>query len=71
MFRNKTFDSGGGSITSRNSYDRGRGDGRSGQRDDSRHNQFSDDLVLKVNSGDIGRIIGMLINQYIVLIQLV
>lgn len=72
VFKNKNFDSGGGSFSnessrfgSRNSYDRG--GGRSSQPfvdDQSGHNRFSDNLVLKVNSGDIGRIIGMLNDQY-------
>ena len=56
MFKNKYSDSGGRPFGSECT-------GRSSQpfMNDENRSQFSDDLELKVNSGDIGRIIGMLI----------
>ena len=71
VFRNRNFDSGGRSFSnegtrfgSRSSQDRGSNRSSRPYVDDQSHqNRFSDDLILKVNSGDIGRIIGMLNKQ--------
>ena len=54
MFKNKYADSRGRSFGSESA-------GRSGQPfvGNESGNRFSDDLELKVNSGDVGRIIGM------------
>ena len=54
VFKNKYSDSGGRSYGTEYT-------GRSNQAfmNDENRSQFSDDLELKVNSGDIGRIIGM------------
>ena len=71
VFRNRNFDSGGRSFSNegtrfggRSSQDRGSNRSSRPYMDDQSHqNRFSDDLILKVNSGDIGRIIGMFNKQ--------
>ena len=78
VFKNKNFDSGGrsfGNKKSRQPFMEDRGQGRSyengsrmfGRRnlDGEGYSRFSDDMELKVNSGDVGKIIGMSASSFI------